>query len=211
LNYRRGLGWYRACFRNTPALRTAKQLTFDSAPYYIFHPAAPARTAADPPDVKIIALLRDPARRAFSHCVHERSRGRERSSFEQALQAEDGRLQGEEQRLRDQVDYNSFTHQRFSYRARGHCAEQLERWLKSFDRERILILKSEDLFADPTTELERVWAFLNIAPIASVVPRHQNQTTYRERVKPDTLARLTAHFREANRSLPQIAGPGFVR
>jgi Sulfotransferase domain len=210
LHYRYGIKWYRACFRNNHLLRTKRQLTFDCSPYYIFHPAVPARVAADLPHAKIIALLRDPARRAFSHYMHERTRGRETYSFEQALEAEEKRLQGEEQRLMEEVDYCSFAHRRFSYCARGHYAAQLDRWLQYFGRDRILIIKSEALFADPRTQLERVWGFLNIEPVPLIERRHRNQTIYQETLTSDTLARLTTHFSQVNRRLPQIAGDSFV-
>src|ERR1700678_4230644 len=60
LNYEHGLGWYRAHF---PALATAKRvessigvtpLTFESSPYYMFHPLGPSRIARDLPGVKVL-------------------------------------------------------------------------------------------------------------------------------------------------------------
>ena len=42
----------------------------------------------------------------------------------------------------------SFAHRNFSYKARGHYAEQLPRWFAEVDRERFLIVESEDLFLD---------------------------------------------------------------
>ena len=39
---------------------------------------------------------------------------------------------------------------RYSYVARGHYAEQLARWLDVFPRKRLLVVRSEDFFRDPT-------------------------------------------------------------
>ena len=52
----------------------------------------------------------------------------------------------------------------FSYRARGDYAEQLERWLSVFDRDQLLLVRSEDLFRDPAVTLDRVERFVGLEP-----------------------------------------------
>ena len=93
LNYSHPLGWYRAHFpltaraaRATPASQTA--VTFESSPYYLFHPLAAGRIAADLPAVKLLVLVRDPVERAYSAWAHERARGFETEPFERALELE---------------------------------------------------------------------------------------------------------------------------
>src|SRR5580692_9445955 len=84
MNYGRGLGWYRAHF----PLARGGGVTFESSPYYLFHPLAAERIAADLPGVKLIVLVRDPVERAYSAYTHERARGFETESFEQAIERE---------------------------------------------------------------------------------------------------------------------------
>ena len=43
----------------------------EATPYYLFHPAVPGRVAAALPDVRLIAILRDPVERAWSQYRHE--------------------------------------------------------------------------------------------------------------------------------------------
>ena len=107
------------------------------------------------PDAKLIVLLRDPVRRAYSHYWHERDKGRESLTFEDAIAAEPGRIDIAQARLADGALERSHEHQHFSYLARGRYAEQLERWFALFPRERFLILRFEDLVADPLAVLNQ--------------------------------------------------------
>ena len=48
--------------------------------------------------MKAILMLRDPVERAHSHYTHEAARGFEQLTFEEALEREQERLAGEEER-----------------------------------------------------------------------------------------------------------------
>jgi hypothetical protein len=50
----------------------------------------------------------------------------------------------------------------FSYRARGVYIDQVKNWFKSFPREQILILRSEDFFNNPPEVFQRVLTFLGL-------------------------------------------------
>src|SRR5215469_7371422 len=111
----------RATFRCEPGPRRvtgAEPLTFESSPYYMFHPLAPARIAADLPGVKLLVLVRDPVERACSAHAHELARGYESEPFERALELEDERLSGEAERIMAHPGYLSPSHQHHAYRAR---------------------------------------------------------------------------------------------
>jgi hypothetical protein len=102
-----------------------------------------------------VALLRDPVARALSHYHHEVALGREPLSFEEAIEREPERLEGELERLGD-TRYFSRPWWDYTYLARGRYAEQLERWLALFPREQLLVLSSERLRADPASSYARV-------------------------------------------------------
>jgi hypothetical protein len=155
-----GPDWYRANF----PVRHGGRLTFEASPYYLFHPMAAERAHSVVPNAKIVALLRDPTERAWSHYRHSVQRGRESLPFEQALEAEDARLAGEEERLRDDPSYPAPNHRFFSYFARGVYAPQLRRWMQWFPPEQIKVIRSEDLFVDPTTVFADILTFLGLPP-----------------------------------------------
>jgi hypothetical protein len=132
-NYDRGMGWYRAHFplkanaRRVHRVTGTTPLTFESSPYYMFHPLAAERIARDLPGVKVVILVRDPVERAYSAHAHESARGFETEPFERALELEHERLRGETERIIAQPSYVSLSHQHHAYRARGKYCEQLSR------------------------------------------------------------------------------------
>ena len=116
------------------------------------------------PRTKLIVLLREPVARAWSHYNHSFRKGDETLAFEEALAREPERLRGEEERLVRDDAYFSKPHRHLSYLARGIYAVQLERWFQSFERDRFLVLKSEDFFARPRDAVLRATGFLGLAP-----------------------------------------------
>ena len=97
VGYHHGPGWYLGHFPLQATGRRAAgdaAMTFESSPYYLFHPLAAGRIARDLPGVRVIVLIRDPVERAYSAHAHELARGYETGTFEQALALEAGRLAG---------------------------------------------------------------------------------------------------------------------
>lgn len=168
MNYGRSLGWYRAHFPlQVTAARAARRagaaaVTFESSPYYMFHPLAAGRIAADLPGVKLLVLVRDPVERAYSAYAHERARGFETEPFERALELEAARLAGEAERIAAEPGYLSASHQHHAYRARGRYIEQLERLERLVGRDRILVIDSGDFFVKPEPVYDGVLDFLGL-------------------------------------------------
>jgi hypothetical protein len=168
MNYERGLSWYRAHFPLTATARRAAAgsgsapLTFESSPYYMFHPLAPARIAADLPGVKLLVLVRDPVERAYSAHAHELARGFETESFERALELEEERTASGAARIQAEPGYLSHAHQHQAYLARGRYAEQLEVLDKHIGADRILVVDSGDFFTRPEPAYDRVLDFLGL-------------------------------------------------
>ena len=201
VNFGRGEAWYRAHFGR----RGEPGLNIDSSPYYLFHPAVPRRMHVLLPDAKLIVLLRDPVRRAYSHYWHERDKGREKLEFEAAIAAEAGRLGDAHKRLADGTLERSFAHQHFSYVARGRYAEQLEAWFDVYPRERILILKFEDLAKEPLATLNTTLGFLGLPPAAAVDLEARNTRRYPPMAEA-VAAQLRDCFAPHNRRLEALLG-----
>jgi hypothetical protein len=201
LNLERGERWYRAHFGHSDA----PGLNLDSSPYYLFHPAVPQRLRDLLPQARLIVLLRDPVRRAYSHYWHECDKGREKLSFEDAVAAEPGRVDAAHEALaRGQVAHSG-DHQHFSYLARGRYAEQLERWFAAFPREQFLILRFEDLAREPLAVLNRTLGFLGLAPATSVSLEARHKRSYPP-MSEATAARLREYFEPHNRRLEALLG-----
>ncbi len=135
-NWDKGQSWYRSHFALAAhrRVRTRRDgtppITGEATPYYLFHPLAPERAAAVTPDARIVAILRDPVDRAYSHYRERARHGAEMLSFEEALAAEEERLEGEESRIIEEPGYVSPAHEHLSYVAQGRYASMLERWYR---------------------------------------------------------------------------------
>ena len=205
--YERGLDWYLGQF---PAELPPDTITGEATPYALFHPLAPRRVREIAPGARLIALLRNPIDRAYSHYLLERSRGDETLEFAAALDAELERLDGEEARLARDPAYASAPHKHASYVARGDYARQLERWLGVVPREQILVIRSEDLYERSAETFAQVAQFLGISPEAPIPFTVHNRTSGPP-LDPAMRRKLSRHFAPLNARLADVLGwdPGW--
>lgn len=168
--YGNSMAWYRGHFPMEASARRVERdtgvrpITGESSPYYMFHPLAGQRIAADLPGVRLLVLLRDPVERAYSAYTHEQARGFETESFERALSLEAERVAGEEERLIADPAYRSHTHQHNAYVTRGHYIDQLERLEKTFGRDALHVVDSGDLFSEAGPVFDGIMRFLGLPP-----------------------------------------------
>jgi hypothetical protein len=199
-NFARGTDWYRSHFPSTAyaasvrAIRGHPILSGEASPYYLLHPLAPERAASVAPDARLIVLLRDPVDRAFSHYRDEVKLGHETLSFDAALDAEEARIRPELAKIASDPNYHSAIHEHFSYVSYGHYADQLRRWFTFFSREQLLVVLSEELFADPAEALRKVMRFLGLPPSRYPVPRRLNAAPTAT-LDPAVRARLETYYR----------------
>lgn len=188
-NYRRGEGWYRSHFplRFIAARRRSQPpITFESCEYYLFHPLAAGRIAADLPRAKIVVMLRDPVERAYSAYEHERARGYDDRSFEQALAEEDELVEADLAKMATGEIDDSYACRHYAYRHRGDYVTQLERLFASVPRDQVLVLQSEEFFANPESVFERLTRFVGLQP---VMPSSFDQHNARPRAEMSQAAR----------------------
>jgi len=209
--YSRGLSYY---FRQYPTVwRSAlpfgpRLITGESTPYYLFHPLVAGRVRHALPTVKLIVLLRNPVDRALSHYHHSVNKAAEPLSFEAAIDREAERLAGEFERLCSEPGYHSPAFNRYSYLARGVYVDQLERWMNVFPREQFLILRSEDLYANPKVALQSVFAFLRL-PTCDINTSEQHNRQDYAAMNPATRARLREYFAPHNARLYRFLNRDF--
>ena len=205
-NFQNGVSWYRLHF---PTLRQLgnDRITGEATPYYLFHPRAPERIRRVLPDVKMIALLRNPVERAVSHYFREVHLGHEDRPIEKALLMEESRLQPELEKMQKDEFYFSEIHHQKSYKTRGLYAEQLKRYFDLFERQQLLVLSSEEYFADPEKALHVIFSFLEIN--AGVLPHKlvPQETAGRVPGVPDAVYQaLQKYFEPQNEILFQLLG-----
>jgi hypothetical protein len=190
-----GVGWYRRCFPESERVDGQRTVTGESTPSYIFDSQVPARMAEVVPDAKLVALLRNPVYRAYSHYQMQVRRGTEARSFEEATE--------EEMAFSEGPPYPAP-----AYLARGLYAEQLERFSFFADRGRLLVIKSESFYARQLEVLSHVLRFLELPPFEPTVARPASRVVY-EPMEPATRRRLEEFFAPHNARLYKLLGTDF--
>jgi hypothetical protein len=205
--YHRGPKWYRAQFPLRARARGVEgPQVGDGSPGYLFFPHAARRAYELDPALKLVALLRDPVERAYSHHqMRKRNHPGTPPTFEAHLERELETLP----RLLEEVeaDPDALWSQALadSCLFRGRYMEQLDRWLELFPRDQLLVLATEDLDRDPEAAVDEVLGFLGLPP----APRRDYPRLYvreYEPMKPETRKWLAGYYAEENRRLYELLG-----
>ena len=212
--FKKGINWYKSFFPTKFSMAIIKNkqktkcITGEATPRYLHYPHAPKRIFEFLPKIKLIVLLRNPIDRAYSHYQMEVSSGNEELSFEESIEKEGERTKGIMEKMQDNENFYSVYFYRKSYLTRGLYYEQLKRWFKFFPRENFLILKSEDLYSNPSKIYQKSLDFLEL-------PKHELTSFKAHRmrkystIKPKTREKLIDYFKPNNEKLYQLLGRDF--
>jgi len=187
---------YEALFEDAPP----GSLRGESTPFYLYDRQAQRQIHTVLPEVKMIAVLRDPVERAHSNWTHLWSAGLDPiGDFPAACAAETSRVA---------AGWAPFWH----YTRLGRYGEQLDHLLGLFPRDQVFILRYRDLVDTPAPVLDAICTFLGVAPgIITHVPR-ENVTAHpqhspRHRAVSGVLRAPAA----AGRHLPSTSGTALTR
>ncbi len=208
-NYRKGEAWYHTFFpaaassaipTDQSAAGSSAVVTGEASPCYLFHPWAAQRMQETIPDAKIIVMLRDPVKRAYSHYHHEVRLGYETLPFVEAIEREEERLRGEREKMLNNPLYRGDCYMHYSYLARGRYIEQLPAWYEHFAPEQILVLSSEEFFQNTDKVLTQVFAFLGL-PAQSWTRQKSHKSFSYPAMPAEAAAYLTQYFAPYNQQL----------
>ncbi len=182
-------------------------ITGEATPY-MSNRHSPERAAEVAPRALLIALLRNPEDRAYSDYQHMARTRRETRTFEEAIGMENARPSRGAGKT---TEHEDLTHldDNSRYLSRSVYVDHLLRWSKFFGRERILVLKSEDLFASPQETLGRVLHFLDLPPRELKPSRmrdKRNRGSYEQKMDPETRRHLEEYFEPHNQRLYDYLG-----
>jgi sulfotransferase family protein len=144
-NFWLGVDWYREQFAGAGAAHAVG----DATPL-MQNPLAVKHMADLLPDVSLVAILRNPIDRAYSHYQHIRALGQERRSFRQALADErhdEAGARGDPPR---------------DYLQRGRYARQLHTVLDRYDRKQLLVVLFEELRDRPQEVVREVLRHIGV-------------------------------------------------
>lgn len=144
-HWERGVDWYVQQF----AGRRGEVAMGEATPSYMYFDDAVERMASVVPEARLIAILRDPVDRAWSHYWRGRVWGLEELDFRRALEAEPERLQTADAGL-------------FGYIDRGRYLRQLQNVCRFYRRDALNVVLFEDLVKAPRETLQEVCRFIGV-------------------------------------------------
>ncbi|XP_055863216.1 bifunctional heparan sulfate N-deacetylase/N-sulfotransferase 3-like isoform X3 [Biomphalaria glabrata] len=151
-NYQNGLDWYQDHF---PKPSHPRQILFEKSANYFDNELTPKRMYALLPQVKIVILLCEPAKRAYSwyhNMLFHNDTVAMNYTFFEIVSAPD-------------------SSPKFLKDVRNRClrpgmyAVHLSRWLQYFPKEQILLIDSDRLDNDPVTVLRDLQMFVDVEPV----------------------------------------------
>ena len=200
--YKKGLDWYLQQFPTC----AEGQISGEASPFYMAHPQVAERIAKDCPETKLIVMLRNPADRAISHYQQEFRRKHDLLELEQALAEEAARTTQDWQALAQGEILTFSNAQRFSYRQRGHYAQQLIPYFARFPRSQIYILQSEAYFQSPYSLLPSIYRFLGIDSDFTPSDLSIRKPGHYEKKLDAVYHTLMTHFEPENEALFELIG-----
>jgi len=169
-NWQLGEAWYRSWFSSRDVVRG------EASPAYTAHPqfsGVPERMHRLIPDSKLIYVVRDPIARLLSQYAHRVAAGRETRSLAEVLD--------------DPAN---------PYLSRSRYWAQLERYLRLYPADHILVLQLEALRADRFGTMQRVFRFAGVDPAFRAArfrwERHRSMRKRRKTVLGQRLSRTWA-------------------
>jgi hypothetical protein len=156
VNFDRGTEWYARQFRDAGS----EHVVGEATPVYMYHDQAIPRMASLVPNALLIAILRNPVDRAYSHYWMNRARGHETLNFMDAIVAEPERLASDE----------PFVRVGKSYMDRGRYLRQLLRVREHFPRDALHVILFEDMRGDAAGTYRGLCRFLGVDQ--TFLPQH---------------------------------------
>ena len=186
--WERGRAWYEPHFADATPAHTVVGEATPAYTRFPLHRDVPARAASLVPDAKLVYVLREPVARIRSHYLHHRSLGLETLPFAQAV-----------------VEHSTYVDT-------SRYALQIEQWLRSYEREQLLVITSERLRAEHAATMREVYAFLGVDP--DFLPTAEELHRTEEKYVPRPAANRWRSSRTGERvveSLPAALVPALKR
>jgi len=137
----------------------------EATPNYLQSPRGAEQICRFLPEVKAVAVLRNPVDRAYSAYWNGRRVGRLRGGFAEVIESELAEGPDVDRWFRDLLE-------------RGRYAEQLQRYLDlGFDRRRLCVLVFEEMASEPRPTLQSVQEFLGVEPLVTEIPRENEASS----------------------------------
>jgi len=224
-NFEKGINWYRQAFVNIKS--PLKKLTsFEATPEYLYRKNVAERLYQFNPDLKVVILLRDPVKRAFSawnmyKYFGEREKGIPRQFYTNYCKDRDNNIYKElygganfptfEEAIDSELEklHSESELEEPSFLRRGIYLPQIEKYINLFGRDNVLILGFKDIVAKDKSEvLNEICNFVGL-PLkdwSQVRDDKTNSRRYQEPISEKMIEKLQSFYQPHNEALFEFLG-----
>lgn len=223
-NFQKGKEWYHRSFINLNSYKK-NYLCFEATPEYLYRSFAAKRMYQEYPDLKIIIILREPVKRAYSAWnmnrdfkegniprvlllkngyIHDRQHnlfkelyaGDHFPSFEEAIDSELLKIE------------NNSELEEPAFLRRGIYLPQIKRYHDLFGHENVLILGFKDLLQNKEKTLNKVLKFLGLeeSDWSFLKDEIKNARNYTEKMSAEMEEKLISFYKPHNKELFNYLG-----
>lgn len=192
LNLKRGLNWYMKHFDYN------KKMVGEKTPELMYLEYTFPYIQSLNPSLKIILFLRNPVMRAFSAWKMDKNRnGLEYDNFETCIDNEI------KYRLNENKNFHTAS---YHYLQRGLYYKQIKNIIKWFQKENILILISENVATNMTTEYNKIYSFLGVKLLYDIDYKKERVSNSDETIDKNTYNNLINFFKKDIKKLEKFIG-----
>jgi len=186
-NWYRGIDWYRSCFNENGKIQG------EATPAYFDSHQSHSRMHRHIPDAKLVLLLRNPVRRAYSAYNHAAEIG--------GLLGCDGKVSFE-----DNVESDIETGLNRRFLRIGIYIDHLEHLLNYYSKDQLLIVISEDMRLNPQDVYNRVFDFLGVRRVQIEYDPNVAVRSYPKALEKDIYKKLHEFYKPYNERLFDFLG-----
>ncbi|MBR8828225.1 MAG: sulfotransferase domain-containing protein [Gomphosphaeria aponina SAG 52.96 = DSM 107014] len=196
-NFNEGKKWYFSHFPPLP--ENQGFITGEATVSYLYYNLVPKRIAKVVPNIKLIAILRNPVDRAISQYHHWVKLGLETKSLTETLASN---LEEIKRILKDNEETKS---KQTNYLLSSVYIHYLKPWLAIFPREQLLVIPSEELFMNPRKTMNQIYEFLGVPGFELKKYDIYNATSYKS-LDEEKTRELKELFQPYNQELEDCLG-----
>ncbi|TSA02037.1 MAG: hypothetical protein D4R76_08275 [Methylococcus sp.] len=169
----------------------------EATPTYLMNPHCFSRIYDYNPDIKVVALLRSPVRRAYSAWNYRRARLRDKRDFMTAVKVE----------VESGADITVARENKYRYIGAGRYADQIRALRAALPEENILLIKYEEFTRDQLAQVKAVSRFIG-GPVDPDVPaiKSVNTWAYRRAMTREEFDTVLAYYQDEITDIEGLTG-----
>ncbi|MBU3677356.1 MAG: sulfotransferase domain-containing protein [Chitinophagaceae bacterium] len=178
--------WFYFRYHKHFNFNSGKKMYGEITPAYLYYRNAAERIWEYNPKIKLIAILRNPIERAYSHWNMNNQLNRDILSFEESIARE-------RERSKRTLPYQ---HRYYTAIDRGFYSAQIREYQRFFPDNQMLFIQYDTFKKNPKETLETIFKFLEVDPsLFDFSPLKSNVIEYKSNMNPNTKNKLIDIYR----------------